>query len=459
MSVATLTTLLTALLLLLLSPSVVAGDAQARDRPNNSDLTPVTLQLRWHHQFQFAGYYAALEKGYYRDAGLEVKIVAGNPDRSPINEILLGRADYGVDNSGILHRRLQGEPLVALAAIFQHSPSILLTRTDSGINSPHELVGRTIMSVSNTADAAFIAMLQNEGIALDSVEIINDRYNLEAFITGEVDALNAYITNEPYLLYERGIASSIIKPRNYGIDFYSDILFTSEALVHSDPEQVSAFRTASLRGWHYALTFPEEIIELIQSRYGSSHSIDHLHYEADTIRKLIVPDLVQIGHMNPGRWKAMAETYQQAGLIEPGYTLDGFIFDSVHGHIHDDRLWSNQAFRVAIVALFLIGLITLILLVFNSRLQREIGERRTTEEKLRQSESNIRSVFDNLQETFYRADTQGRVVTVSPSIEKLTGYTQQEMIGRNLSELYIDPRQRQQLIDAIQEQGGAGYWI
>ena len=105
----------------------------------------IDLQLRWHHQFQFAGYYAAVEKGFYQDEGLQVTLHAGGTEHQPASEVLAGRAQYGVGNSEVLFERLKGKPIVALAAIFQHSASVLLTRKDSNITSVHGLVGKKAM--------------------------------------------------------------------------------------------------------------------------------------------------------------------------------------------------------------------------------------------------------------------------------------------------------------------------
>lgn len=96
----------------------------------------IVLQLPWHHQFQFAGYYAAIEQGYYRAAGLDVTVVSGTPQRLPVTEVLAGRAQYGVARAELLLHRLKGQPVVALAAIFQHSAIAMLARRDSGIRTP-----------------------------------------------------------------------------------------------------------------------------------------------------------------------------------------------------------------------------------------------------------------------------------------------------------------------------------
>ncbi|MDP1666086.1 MAG: ABC transporter substrate-binding protein, partial [Methylobacter sp.] len=158
----------------------------------------IHLQLRWHHQFQFAGYYAALEKGYYKDAGLNVIIHEGMPDKKPVQEVLQGHAQYGVANSELLLERLRGAPLVALAAIYQHSPYVLLARKDAGILSPSDLVGKKVMLINQTMDADFVAMFNNEGIDISRLHVIPSSYEIHDLVDGKADAFNSYLSNEPY---------------------------------------------------------------------------------------------------------------------------------------------------------------------------------------------------------------------------------------------------------------------
>ena len=105
----------------------------------------VVLQLKWLHQFQFAGYYAAKEKGYYAEAGFDVTIKERNSSVTPVEAVLNNQADFGIVGSSIILDRMKGLPVVALAAVFQHSPLVLITLADSGIIGPYELKGKRVM--------------------------------------------------------------------------------------------------------------------------------------------------------------------------------------------------------------------------------------------------------------------------------------------------------------------------
>jgi ABC-type nitrate/sulfonate/bicarbonate transport system substrate-binding protein len=123
-------------------------------------LEPVTIQLRWFHQFQFAGYYAAIEKGFYTDEGLQVSLREFEPGKDRIAPVLEGKAQYGVGDPSLLKLRMQGKPVVVLAQIFQHSPSVLIARRESGIFSADELVGKRVMlPLEDIGSAAIQAMI------------------------------------------------------------------------------------------------------------------------------------------------------------------------------------------------------------------------------------------------------------------------------------------------------------
>ena len=347
-------------------------------------LEPVTLQLRWLHQFQFAGYYAALEKGFYRQAGFDVRIIEGSPDIDPVEEVASGRCHYGVGSSEILLHRLRGIPLVVLAAIFQHSPSAILTQP--GLTTPQHLAGRRVMFLAGDNSAELLAVLLKEGITASRLRIVDSTYDIQDFIDGRTDGFHAYVTNEPYYLQRRNVPFALIRPITYGIDFYGDCLFTSERTLAVQGVRAEAFRRASLRGWDHAMRHREETADLILQRYSRRKSREEILFEAQAMAQLILPDLVEIGHMNPGRWRHIADTYAELGMIPPGRPLEGFIYQPDRGR---PGLWQSTVFRVLCAFTAFGSLCLLALAVINRALRREIRAHKATESLLRENESRL----------------------------------------------------------------------
>jgi diguanylate cyclase (GGDEF)-like protein/PAS domain S-box-containing protein len=346
--------------------------AQSIDSDN---VEKVRLQLKWLHSFQFAGYYAADKQGYYREEGLEVTLkepLASNADHL-VDTVLNGGAEYGVWNSDLLNDRLSGKPVVVLAVIFQHSPYIVLSRKDTGIRTPSDLVGRKV--AIGSALVQFQAMLKNEGLSLDSIEIVARTGRIDDIIDGRADAVLNYITDQPHQMHMRGVESAMLRPIDYGINFYGDSLFTSETEIRQNPERVAAFRRASLKGWKYAMSHTDELIELILLLPGVQErgiTSEHLHYEAEQMRKLILPELIEIGHINPGRWKHIADTYVSLGMIHPDYSLDNFLYDPKP---EPDYTWARWIFSSLAMVLILISSWATILFIFNRRLQSSVKVR------------------------------------------------------------------------------------
>lgn len=335
------------------------------------DLERVTLQLRWFHQFQFAGYYAAKAKGFYREAGLDVVIRERSDAQNVVDAVIGGAADYGVTNTELLLRAHDGAHIIVLAAIFQHSPLVLLAREHSGITNPHELVGAHVKMTRRSRDAELQAMLAAEGIELAQVELTDGEVGQADYLNPNIDALSAYVTNEPYYLAQRGERYQILWPKHYGVDFYGDSLFTSQRELKHHPERVAAFREASLRGWRYALAHPEEIIALIHERWNPTKSLEHLRYEAAATRALINPDLVDIGHMNPGRWEHIVATYIGLGLLPADFSLDGLLYSPEHSV---DLRWFYRALTISLTLLVLTTLAAVYVAALNRRAQRALAD-------------------------------------------------------------------------------------
>lgn len=344
-------------------------------------LDHVTLQLKWSHGFQFAGYYVARELGYYREAGLEVRIDEALPGVDPMQPVLAGRAQFGVGTSSLLLARKAGQPVVALAAIFQHSPLVLIARRDQSLQGIRDLVGKRVMIEPQSDE--LVAYLKREGIPLDRIDRVEHSHDPADLIAGKVAAMSAYSTYEPYDLDRAGLRYHTYTPRAAGIDFYGDNLYTTEREIKTHPRRVEAFRAASLRGWEYAMAHPDEVAALIHGKYSQRHSLDFYRYEANSMAPLMRADLIEVGYMNPGRWRHIADTYADLGLLPRGFSLDGFLYEA---KTKPDPIW----FYLAAGLIGIVVAIALYIYRINRRLARALATSRAAEIALRASEESHR---------------------------------------------------------------------
>ncbi|SFG31636.1 GGDEF domain-containing protein [Neptunomonas qingdaonensis] len=306
----------------------------------DSGLKPVTLQLQWHHQFQFAGYYAALAKGFYEEAGLEVTIKDGGYDNNgrailPEAEVLFNRAQFGSTRTDLLINHSQGVPFVVLANIMQHSPFIFLTTDQFNFKRLEDIGTQRPISLNlpgsgdQRIDAEAIAALKVAGVNLTKLNNHFPTWELDDLLAGHTQLAPAYSTDEPYFVKKAGQIPVVIQPRDYGIDFYGDLLFTRQSMLDKQPEIVKKFRTASIKGWKYAMEHTDEIAELILKNYATrneAYDKDFLIYEAEKIKELMNSDVIEIGYINKERWQKIAEIYQSLGLISD-VNLDSFLYN------------------------------------------------------------------------------------------------------------------------------------
>jgi len=377
----------------------------------------VVLQLKWKHSFQFAGYYMAREKGYYRAEGLEVELREGEPGSHFVDEVYAGRAQYGTGSTNLLLDRNNGVGVVVLAVIFQHSPEILMVLQKSGITTPQQLVGKRVM-MTGFSTPAVPPMLLNTVGSLDKFVLLEQTNDLQALIDGKIDAIAGYYTDQPYYFQEKGFPVHALRPIYYGVDFYGDNLFTTDVELRDHPDRVQAFRRASLKGWEYAMAHPEESIAVVQ-KYGYLFDAEHLRYEYNTMRELLLPEFIEMGQMTAGRWRHVAEAYVQLGMLRPDYSLEGFLYDP------NPTVAFEKVKRYGLLALagtFLAGMAILVLAGFNRRLQREIKERKRIEIELRQSEQRLTEAQQIAHIGSWELDLAGGAAVWSDETYRLRGY-------------------------------------
>ena len=286
----------------------------------------VSLQLQWLHQFQFAGFYIAKEKGYYEEVGLEVDIKELSHETDILNEIQNQRATYATGKSSLLIHQSKIPDLAILDAIFEHSPSVLIT-TNPAITHPHDLKDKRIMVTQDQALASsYYAMLFSQGV--HSTDVIQQKhsFNLDDLINGKTDAMASYISNEPFQLQQKNINFSIFNPKDYGYDFYGDLLYTSKKELHEHPKRAKKFTHASRKGWVEAFKNVEATAKLIFEKYNTQHkSLQSLIYEGQTLKSLWCkhPEVGPI--LNYKRFDKMADFYLMNNLISSKPDLEQFL--------------------------------------------------------------------------------------------------------------------------------------
>lgn len=388
---------------------------------NGGDLEKVALQLKWHHQFQFAGYYAAALQGYYKEEGLQVEFREGE-NVDTIHQVLSGKAPFGIASSDLVLSFNRKKPVVAVATVFQHSPLVLIRNESSASGTLHDIEGARVMLEAHSEE--LVAYMAEMGVSVQELTRFPYQDALHSLIAGEVDAISGYITDEPFHLLQQGFPFHMSSPRAVGIDFYGDTLFTSRDFLTKNPETVKKFRRASMRGWQYALENPDQMVAYILAQWPENNSREALEFEAEQIQKLVRDDLVEIGYMNPGRWQHIAQVYADLGLATGSLDLDTFLYAE------------NQNFPWKKVLLVAIPLLSLLLLsVFMALYERKL--RRIESEtylKLSEMKQKITALLENMPGMAYQCQNDGKnwvMEYVSDGALSLTGYSQKDLIGPN----------------------------
>ncbi len=316
---------LLALSILLLTLFGTPSASVAQDSLGHS-LPKVSLQLIWKHQGQFVGYYVAKEKGFYREAGLDVDIREFDFDMDVTQDVLTGKADFGIGRSSLVLEKMEGRDVYLLSAMFQHSPLMLLALKRDDLKTISDLKDKRIMVADNMVGmAALTSMLLSNRVTPDHYTEQDHTFNVDDLITGKTDAVAAYISNEPFQMEKRGIEYTMFKPADYGIDFYSDILFTSKQLHDANPEMMSRFNKASLRGWQYAFENIEEAVAIIFEKYNTQNrDRDALRFEVKTLKTLAYSGGAPLGHIDGGRIDEIARTYRLLGFTKQTLQKEGF---------------------------------------------------------------------------------------------------------------------------------------
>jgi signal transduction histidine kinase len=315
---------------------------------------------------------------------IQVTLLEAQEKEAPEDAVFNGKADFGVGTSDVVLLRAKGKPAVVLAPIFQHSPQAIIASQNSGIENIHNLVGKRIMIEQNAAD--IVAYMGDEGVSPNRCIVYPHSFDIRQLLHGDVDAMTVYLTDELFALQQADFPYTVISPLSGGIDFYGDNLFTSEEVIGAKPELVEAFLSASLKGWKYALAHPEELVNLIYDKYSKRHSKQHLRFEAAQMQKYILPDVIEVGYNNRGRWEGIIETYRKMNFINTSMTSAGLLYAD---YVKPKQSLPWRLIIIYTIALFVVGAFATFHYFSSRRLRRVMREREKVQIRLAEREKQL----------------------------------------------------------------------
>ncbi|AXH08844.1 BvgS-like domain-containing signal transduction sensor histidine kinase (NMT1, PAS domains) [Malaciobacter halophilus] len=285
----------------------------------------VSIQLNWKYQFEFAGYIAAIEKGFYKDVGFDVTLKELKKDTNVIEEVKNNKATFGIYDSSILSNYDKKKPIILLANYLKKSPLVLITK--QSIFSPKDLINKKIyMSEFEFENSSLSKLFRKFNIKKSDINLISSIDSLDSFILNEADAISAYITNQTYILDKQRVPYNLITPSNYEIDSFGGNLFASLKYVQENPEKIKEFIKATNKGWKYALDNKEELVDIIYEKYSKYKTKQALLYEANKIEKVMLLDVYKLGEIRKTIIEEELKSAKNRNIVDRSLSINDIVF-------------------------------------------------------------------------------------------------------------------------------------
>ena len=283
-------------------------------QPRKEELTPVYVQLKWTHDAQFAGLYAADHKGYFAEQGLAVTFIPGGLNIDHLASVVGGKAQFGIAGATeLIALRAQGKPVRAIATIFRRNPTVFFARTGTGITRPQDFAGKKIRAVTDQP-LILHAMMSHVGIYPIRYTEVSLPSDVALFTSGDVPVWGAYITSLVLAVKQAGSEVNIIYPDDYGVHFYGDTLYTTDDYITNHPDLVLRFLRAALKGWTYAIENPSEVGKMV-AIYNPAADVALENAKMIASLPLVNTGEDHIGWMKPKMWADMEQIMRSEGLL------------------------------------------------------------------------------------------------------------------------------------------------
>jgi len=284
------------------------------------ELRLLKVGLSWVHEAQFAGLYWADQKGFYEKEGLAVELIPYQPDEDLAQELVDGKYDFVImQTDTLLQAREKGLKIKALFADYRLMPTCYFSKKKANITKPEDLVGKTV-GVAYSERYPLVAMLMNKGINPGEVNIVDREYSYKALADDTFDVEAGWITDG--ISVESAIgAYNVIHPYNYGINWYADLIVTSEEMIKKESKLVEAFIRMTAKGWEKAMENLDEAALLTQ-KYDPDIDAEHLKFVLRVSSSLICVGDRYIGWMEGFVFQQAQDSLLNQGIIQKPLSID-----------------------------------------------------------------------------------------------------------------------------------------
>jgi len=257
------------MMMCLLIVAICSGHGIAKEPPQ-----PVTIQLNWVPNVQFAGVLFAKEQGWYEEAGIDLTVRGWKKGVSTVDEVIDGKIQIGVTGGDVIIRaRAEEKAVRAIGVQFQKSPLCLLSKKEREIKTPQQLAGKKVGIGSPKSELMAKVVLANQGLKFEDIIPVRIGWDLRPLVNDEIDVFPAFMNNEPMTMKEKGYETNLIPAFKYGYDFYSEVYFVTDTMIRKQPDMVRKFLDATLRGWKEAFRDPAATAKLIVEKYYPQGSV------------------------------------------------------------------------------------------------------------------------------------------------------------------------------------------
>jgi ABC-type nitrate/sulfonate/bicarbonate transport system substrate-binding protein len=317
-------TLVTLILLFLLEKAIVLHMSR-KEQPRH-----LALFLNWVPESSFAGPLLAKSLGLWEAQGLDVDVVPGGSDRDPIELVIKNAGSFGIAGADrVLSAISRGIRIVAVEVDFQRSPVGWMVRALSDIKRPKDFENHRVATKHDESELIYLALLEKEKVNRRLIREFPAEFSPQPFLDNEVDAWPVYISEEPHVAEAHNIAYRLIKPSDYGIDLYGNVLFTSVNSLESDEKIACRFVRGYLEGWRQAIKDPESAVKLL------SKAVPETEKDTATLRKTLKstfellseqtglpPEPAEVGKMTTAGWKRTSDFLISSKHLPSNFDVD-----------------------------------------------------------------------------------------------------------------------------------------